>query len=619
MPTNLKKGLGLLGVFSVSSGAMISSGIFILPGLAFMHAGPGMILSYLLAGLLALPAMLSQAELATAMPKAGGTYFFIDRTFGPAFGTLGGISNWFSISLKSAFALIGIGEFATLIYPNTTEFHVKLIAIACCILFILINIRGIGHAAKAQIAMVLGLIGVLILYIVFGMSHVEIANFTPLIPHGTVSVLGTAGFVFISYGGLTKTASVSEEVRNPGRNIPLGMLLSLIVVSTLYVLVVFVTIGILDGNSLSKSLTPLSEGAGIFLGMPGVIILSIAAMLAFITTANAGIMSTSRIPMAMGRDGLLPKSFASVGSRFKTPHISILFTCAFIIAAILFLNLENLVRLASTLMILLFMLVNLSVIIMRESMVPNYQPKFKTPFYPWTQVAGMVSCFFLIVEMGVVPLFIVMLFLTGSFIWYWLYARVRVERESALICLIQRIANRALPGGDLGSELKEIVKKRDERTEDRFDRLVRECIILDIPERISMKDCFGRISSLLAHKLNMKANLVEDMLLAREIESSTALGPGLAIPHIVVEGSEVFELLLVRSIEGIVFPGMIEPVHALFVLFGSHNERKFHLTALKDIAQITQQKNFLNNWLRAKNTEELRDLILSCDRKRIVS
>ena len=616
MPTKLKKDLGLLGVFCVSSGAMISSGLFILPGLAFMLAGPGMIISYLLAGLMTLPAMLSQAELATAMPKAGGTYFFIDRTFGPAFGTLGGISNWFSISLKSAFALIGIGEFAILINPNITEIHVKLIAIACCILFVLINIRGIGHAGKAQVVMVLGLIGVLILYIVAGLPHVEMANFTPLIPHGTVSIIGTAGFVFISYGGLTKTASVSEEVRNPGRNIPLGMLLSWIVVSALYALVIFVTIGILDGNALSNSHTPLSEGADIILGMPGIIILSAAAMLAFITTANAGIMSTSRIPMAMSRDGLLPKSFGRVGSRFKTPHISISFTCVFMIAAILFLNLENLVKLASTLMILLFMFVNLSVIIMRESKVPNYQPKFKTPFYPWTQIAGMVGCFFLIVEMGVFPLFIVTLFLTGSFIWYWLYARVRVERESALICLIQRIANRALPCKDLGSELKEIIRERDEITEDRFDRLVKDCITLDIPERISMEECFSKISNALANKLNTEAGVVKDMLLDREKESSTALIPGLAIPHIVVEGSGVFELLLVRSNEGIMFPDMAQPVHALFALFGSRDERNYHLTALMAIAQITQQKDFLKKWLQAKNVKELKGLILLGERKR---
>ena len=106
------------------------------------------------------------------------------------------------------------------------------------------------------------------------------------------------------------------------------------------------------------------------------------------------------------------------------------------------------------------------------------------------------------------------------------------------------------------------------------------------------------------------------MLLAREKESSTALSPGLAIPHIMVDGSGVFELLLVRSGKGIVFPDMVQPVHALFALFGSRDERNFHLTALMAIAQITQQKNFLKNWLQAKNVEELKNLVLLGKRKR---
>ena len=612
----LKKDLGLLGVFCVSSGAMISSGLFVLPGLAFMKAGPGILFSYLLAALLVLPAMLSKAELATAMPKAGGTYFYIDRTFGPAFGTVGGIANWFSISLKSAFALLGIGELATLISPDVGVMQVKLIAVFCCVLFVMINIRGVWHAGKIQIAMVMAIIGALILYIVAGLPHVEMGRFSPLLPYGTVSIIATAGLVFISYGGLTKVASVAEEVKNPGRNIPLGMSLSLVVVSVLYALVIFVTTGLLEGDVLANSLTPLSVGAGAVLGLPGVVLLSLAAMLAFITTANAGIMAASRDPMAMSRDDLLPKMFGKVSPRFKTPHFSILFTGLFMVTSILFLNLEELVKLASTLMIMLFTFVNLSVIIMREARIANYRPAFKAPLYPWVQVAGMVSCFFLIVEMGVVPLFIAALFLTGSFVWYWLYARAKVQRESALIRFIKRVADRTLPSEDMGVELKSILKERDEIVEDKFDRLVGQCVVLDVPERISAKQCFRRISGALSVRLGLETAALEKLLMVREKESSTALSPGLAIPHIIIEGSGVFELVLVRSGEGVEFPGVEQPVHAIFALFGSRDERNFHLRALMAIAQIAQEKDFLKRWLEARNVEELRDLVLLGKRKR---
>ena len=129
----LKRDLGLVDIFCIASGAMISSGLFILPGLAFAKAGPAVILSYGIASLLVIPAVLSKAELATAMPKAGGTYFFIDRSLGPLIGTTGGFAAWFSLAFKSAFALIGIGIFTVLVSPVLTEFHTKLIAVIFCL------------------------------------------------------------------------------------------------------------------------------------------------------------------------------------------------------------------------------------------------------------------------------------------------------------------------------------------------------------------------------------------------------------------------------------------------------------------------------------------------------
>ena len=149
----------------------------------------------------------------------------------------------------------------------------------------------------------------------------------------------TAGLIFISYGGLTKIASVAEEVKNPAKNIPLGMILSFVIVTIIYVLVVFVTVGVL-GNGLLRpepanySLTPISDSANVFMGSFGKIILAIAALLAFISTANAGILAASRSPLAMSRDRLLPSIFEKVGKRFHTPYVSIIFTTIFMISVI---------------------------------------------------------------------------------------------------------------------------------------------------------------------------------------------------------------------------------------------------------------------------------------------
>jgi len=362
MQYKLKKGLGLLDVFCIASGAMISSGLFVLPGIASMKVGPALFISYIVASFLAVPTMLSKAELVTAMPRAGGDYFYISRSMGFAAGVIGGVSSWFSLSLKGAFALIGMAAYVELVAP----IPIKTLALCFCLLFIILNLIGIKEAARTQVIIVAGLFAALIFYIIFGFPNIHIQKYIPFAPSGFGPIFATAGLIFISYGGLTKVASIAEEVRNPGRNIPLGMILSLIIVGIIYALVAFITSGVLTPDKLHSSLTPISDGAHTFSGVPGMIIMAIAAVLAFISTANAAIMSASRYPMAMSRDKLLPSILERISVRYKTPQHSILLTGIFMASAIWFLGLEFLVKVASSLLLLLYILTNLAVIIMRD-------------------------------------------------------------------------------------------------------------------------------------------------------------------------------------------------------------------------------------------------------------
>jgi len=408
----LKKELGLFEVFCIASGAMISSGLFILPGLAYAKTGSSVVISYLIASLLFIPTLLSNAELATAMPKAGGDYFFIDRSMGPAIGTIGGFASWFSLAAKTAFALIGIGAFAQLFIPGITEIHLKIIAIVFCLFFSVINLSGVKHTGKTQVILVTGLIFILLFYILIGFTFVDTSRFQPFTINGITPIFATAGFVFVSFMGLTKVCSVAEEVCKPKRDIPLGIFLAWAVVSTLYILVITITIGLLDHKTLTSSLMPISKGAEVFLGEFGLIILGVAAVLAFITTANAGLLSSSRYPMALSKDQLLPKIFSKISSN-GTPIISIMFTSGFMIAIIIFLDLDGLVKTASTLVLLLFIFVNLSLIMMRTSNLRYYQPSFRSPFYPWIQIIGIIGYALLIFEMGIVPLVFVV-FIRGG-------------------------------------------------------------------------------------------------------------------------------------------------------------------------------------------------------------
>jgi len=613
---DLKKELGLLEVFCIASGAMISSGLFVLPGIAFSISGPAVFLAYLLAAALVVPTLLSKAELATAMPKAGGDYFFVERSMGSAFGAIGGMAAWFSLSLKTAFALVGMGSFAVLLYPDISPLQIKLIAVAFTVAFMVLNLTGARHAGRFQSVLVVGLLGVIAFYVFRGMPEIDVNRYVPFAPNGAGALFTTAGLVFVSYGGLTKAASVAEEVRNPSRNVPLGMFLSFGVVTLFYVLAVFTTVGVLDGDVLAGSTTPLSTAASMFMGTPGLVILAVAAILAFVTTGNAGILSASRTPMAMSKDGILPDFLGRVNKRCGTPHWAILVTGGFMIAFILAVDIVTLVKIASTMKIILFLLVNVAVIVMRESRIQHYRPTFRSPAYPWLQVAAIVLYGVLVARMGLVPIVATAVFFGGSLLWYVAYKGLRGHRDSGLIQLVRRVTDRDLVTSSLDEELREILKVRDEIVEDRFDKLIKNSTILDLEGGERLEPFFSRISKILGFELSMPADRVFELLMEREAESTTALRPGLAIPHIVVGGEGVFDILLARSREGIIFADDTPPVHAVFVLMGSSDERNYHLRALMHIAQITQDPEFDTRWLRARGPEELRNLVLLGKRRR---
>ncbi|MBW1839357.1 MAG: amino acid permease [Deltaproteobacteria bacterium] len=612
----LKKELSLIDVFAIAAGAMISSGLFVLPGLVFARVGPAMILSYLIAAILIIPSMLAKAELATAMPKAGGTYFFIERSLGPVMGTYGGLANWFSLSFKSAFALIGIEIFAKILIPGISEMQIKIIAVAFCLLFALLNIFSVKLTGRVQVVLVFCLLAVIVLYIGRGFISTHPDRYIPFMPTGIWSVFSAAGLVFISFGGLTKIASVAEEVKNPSRDIPLGMFLAFCVVSLLYILAAGVTVGIVDGIKLGGSSIPLSLGAREIMGVGGFVVLSVAAVIAFVTTANAGILAASRSPMSMSRDQLLPGVFSKVNKHYKTPHIAILFTTGFMIVVILFLSLEDLVKTASTLMIILFMMVNISLIVMRESKIQNYQPKFRAPFYPWLSVAALISYTFLLFGMGLVPLLISGGFYGLGCIGYWSYSRIRVHRKSALMHFVERITARELKSKTLEKELREIVIERDEIIEDRFDMLIKQCEIIDLPGSMPLEGVFQKIAEILARRMQSDRKVLFSRFMEREKQSGTVIGHGLAIPHVIVPGAKKLEIVLVRCRKGLQFSGSSQPVHTMFILAGSMDERNYHLRALMAIAQIAKEAEFEKKWLAARNEDELRDVILLSSRAR---
>jgi APA family basic amino acid/polyamine antiporter len=602
----MKRELNLFHVFCIATGAMVSSGLFILPGMAYAKTGPAFIISYLLAGVFSIAGMLSLAEMTTAMPRAGGDCFTIIRSMGPGVGTVTGLFSWFSLSMKSAFALIGMSVF-TIIF---VDIDIHIIAVVFCIIFLIINIIGIKEAAKTQSFMVVGLLVLMLLYIILGLSSVKPQNFEPFAPKGEGRIFFTAGFVFVSYAGLLKVASVAEEIKRPSRNIPLGMVLSLVVVMILYVLMVFVTVGVLDGSKLSRSLTPISDGAYVFMGQWGVIALSIAAILAFLSTANAGIMTAARSLVPLSQDGLIPERLGKINKRFGTPHNALLVT-GFSMIIFLFLALEILVEAASVTLILINILSCLSVIILREGRLRYYRPTFKAPFYPWLQIFGIVSVGFLLLEMGMEAIIIsFILVIIGSAV-YLFYGRLRPRREYALLHLVDRITAKELVKGSLESELKEIIRERDDISRERFEDLIKSCKILDYDDPPSPEILTKHIAHILKEHLRIDVYKTYTLLLKREKEASVMIKGGVIVPSIGIPGRHKLDIILIRCQKGIIFSDHQPPVNATFIVVSTPDEHHFYLNILMWITKIVEEVDFEHRWLDAKDEDDLRNVILS--------
>ncbi len=618
----LHKTLGTKEVFSIAAGAMISSGLFVLPAVTYLKAGPAILAGYILASLFVIPSMLAKAELATAMPRSGGDYFFIDRSFGTMLGSFTGFAAWFSLSLKSAFALVGIGIFMEPLFPAVSPHMVKLIAVAFTLIFTVLNLLSVKESGRAQVIMVGILLFILVAFTILGFPHVDLHHLQPFSPKGGRSLFLITGMIFISFGGLTKVASVAEEIKDPARAIPAGMFGAFGVVSLLYFLTIFITLGVLTPDEMAATLTPLSSAAAVFLGRPGFVILALAAMLAFVTTANAGLMAASRSPMAMSRDGLLPACIGRVSRKHQTPVTSILLTSLFMISCIVFLEVEDLVKVASTMKLLMFLFGNISVILMRQSGIVSYRPSFKTPLYPYLPLLGIFIYIALILQMGRLPLILTLVFFVLTTVWYFIWNRGRESRKSAFVHMVENLTNKEIVDdeSELEAELFQILRDRDEIKEDRFDSIIAGAPVMDMDRQVSREEFFAQAAALIGKRWDIDPAKVEEKLQIREEQASTLIYPGVAvphaIPHIIIEGERSFDIILVRNKKGIVWNEAGDVVYTAFCLVGSKDERHFHLKALMSIAQILQDPEFHGQWHKARTAEEMRSVILLTKRRR---
>ncbi len=619
----LKKELGLFDVFSISTGAMFSSGFFLLPGIASQYTGPSVILAYFLAGVLIMPTMFSISEIATALPRAGGTYYFLDRSLGPMMGTIGGIGKYIALSLKTAFALVGIGAYTSIFW----NIPLKETAVVFAIIFTVINIFGAKKSSGIQKVFVVFLILIISIFIIDGLislhitnkdSHLLIQNnFTPFFTNGTKGLIFTTGFVFVSYLGLTQIASVAEEIKRPERNIPLGMSLSLAVIMAIYVLGVYIIVSLVDAETLSTDLSPVASAAKLlFNWMPakiGLYIIIVAAILAFASTGNAGMLSTSRYPFAMSRDKLFSKKFISI-SRFGTPVPAILLTAGIIILFILVLTEEGIVKLASTFQLFIFIVINFSVIVFRNSKIASYDPGYHSPLYPYMQIFGIISSIALMFFMGAGPILFTLLTVVLTYLWYRFYVRSKVKREGAIYHWFALLGKNIHV--ELENEFMTILREKGLREDDQFNQTIVSAKIQRLDRESTFSEVINQVSSSFASQLNSDKNLIKSYFNKTARIDSLITVPEVSFHYIKLKDIDHPLLHIVLSENGITKTiqknddKYEESIKVFFFLVHTDKKPKLQLRILSGILDIAEKDHFIKDIFSFKNDREVIEYLL---------
>lgn len=429
---SLSRTLSLRVAISIGVGIMVGAGIFVFPGIASGEAGPAAIISFLLAGCIALIVAFCTAELATAMPSSGGGYYFISRTFGPFWGMLMGVGQWIGLVFASSFYLYGFGSYLIDLLKEIgyqPGDPVILIGVILALLLTSINILGTKKAGKFQNNIVLILTAILTLLFIYGLLQalgiIGASSLpTPFTPKGYSPVLGVSALIFTSYLGFVQIATMGGEIINPQENLPKALIGSVIIVTTLYILALFVTNSVLSTEELEKlGETAIVEVARELIGNIGAMLVLFAGLLATLSSANASILSSSRTLFALSKDNLMPHWISVVHNRFGTPHRALILV-GLPIAAILFVGkLEVLAETASLLHLVIYGLICASVLKLRKERPIWYVPGFRTPGYPVLPILGLIAGFGLIIFMQHLSILLGIGVLILSAVFYWVYAR----------------------------------------------------------------------------------------------------------------------------------------------------------------------------------------------------
>ncbi len=442
----LKRTLGPISITLLGIGAIVGTGIFVLTGVAAAkYAGPGLILSFVVAAIVSGLAAICYAEFASTVPIAGSAYTYSYATLGELIAWIIGWDLILEYAVGAAAVAIGWSGYVVDLLKSAfgitlpkaitaSPFSGGIINLPAFIIILLITgllILGTSESTKVNNVIVVIKLAVILFFLVIGFGHINSANWSPFLPFGTGGIFRGASIIFFAYIGFDQISTSAEEARNPARDLPIGIIVSLIICTILYILVTAVLTGVVSYTKLDVA-SPVSH-ALILLGLNAAgSIISVGAICGLTTVLIVLLFGQSRIFFSMSRDGLLPRLFSRVHPRFRTPYLSSMLVGIVVALVAGFTPIDVVAELTNIGTLSAFVLVSAAVLILRRTQ-PNLRRGFRTPWVPVIPILSIIASFVLIVSLPGITLIRFAVWLVIGLIIYFLYSQrsSRLQEEAA--------------------------------------------------------------------------------------------------------------------------------------------------------------------------------------------
>lgn len=435
--SELKRSIGLWSLSAIGIGGTIGTGIFFILSQAVPMAGPAVIWSFVIAGVVAGLTAVCYAELAGAVPVAGSSYSYTYATLGEFTAVGVGACLLLEWGVAGAAVAVGWSQYVNQFINNVFGFQLpdalsnapeqggvfNLPAVVLVFLCALLLIRGVSESAKTNAIMVVIKIAVLIMFIAIGAQGWNSDNLANFAPFGFAGISAAAGVIFFTFVGLDSVAAAGEEAKNPRRNLPLAIMIALATLTVLYVLTALIAVAAQPSDQFQDQEAGLAQILENVVGSswPGTI-LAAGAIISIFSVTLVSLYGQTRILFAMSRDGMIPEIFHRVNPRTLTPIANTVIVAAVIALMAGLIPINFLAEMTSIGTLVAFIAVSIGVIVLRRRS-PDLPRSFKVPLYPVTPILSIAGALWIIASLRLITIYVFLIWVAVAFLWYFFYSR----------------------------------------------------------------------------------------------------------------------------------------------------------------------------------------------------